>query len=64
MLNPRQILRMSRWARRPPSMRRVVAFLGVLAASLIIVGAEHLGLLPDFMTDQSRVSVPKVQPAP
>ncbi len=64
MLNPRQLLRMARWARRPPSMRQVVMVLGVLAASLLIVGAERLGLLPDFMSEAGRVSVPRVQPSP
>ena len=45
-------------------MRQVVMFLGVLAASLLIVGAERLGLLPDFMSEAGRVSVPRVQPLP
>ncbi|MCT8328802.1 hypothetical protein [Albidovulum sediminis] len=64
MLDPRQILRLSRWARHPPSARRVAVFLGVIAASLLLAGAERLGWLPEFMTGAERVAPPKVQSAP
>lgn len=65
MLNARQILRMARWVRHPPSTRRIMLLAAVLAASLLIAGAEWLGILPDFMTeDRQRIAPPKVQPLP
>ena len=64
MLDPRHLLRMARWARRPPSARQVAIFLGVLAAGLILAGAERMGWLPAFMTDAQRIAPPKVQAAP
>lgn len=49
-MNPRQLLRMARWARRPPSARRVMLGLAVLALCLAIYGIETLGLWPDWAT--------------
>ncbi|MCV2865707.1 hypothetical protein OE647_13325 [Defluviimonas sp. WL0075] len=62
MLGPRQILRMARWARRPPSARQVAIFAGVLAAGLLLAGAERMGWLPDFMMKAEKVAPPRVTP--
>ncbi len=48
-MNPIHFLRMSRWARHPPSRRRVILVLGVLAACLILFGLERLFGLPEWM---------------
>ena len=64
MLDPRQLLRLSRWARRPPSARQVAIFAGVLAAGLLIAGIEKMGWLPDFITDFQRTSPPRVHKLP
>lgn len=39
---------MVNWARNPPSQRRVVIYLGTLAAALAIGGLEALGFWPDW----------------
>ncbi|MCB1310371.1 MAG: hypothetical protein KDK29_00115 [Sedimentitalea sp.] len=44
------LLRMSRWARNPPSERRVLMVLAVILACLAVVGAERAGLWPDWAT--------------
>ncbi|SEN62905.1 hypothetical protein SAMN04488003_12343 [Loktanella fryxellensis] len=41
-MNPLWLLRASRWARNPPSARRVWLVLGVIAACLVLAGAEWL----------------------
>jgi hypothetical protein len=65
MLSAGQILRMASWVRHPPPMRRILPLAAALAASLLIAGADWLGLLPDFITvDRQRVTPPKVQPLP
>ncbi len=38
---------MARWARHPPSPRRVALVLAVVAACLLLVGAEHLWGWPE-----------------
>ena len=43
------LLRMSRWARRPPSMRRVMIVAAVIAISLSIFLVERYVGLPDWM---------------
>ena len=47
------LLRASRWARRPPSARRVVLVLGVVAAALAIGLVEWAGWWPDWATLES-----------
>ena len=47
-MNPRMFLRMARWARKPPSARRVVLGLMVIAACLALAALEWAGLLPDW----------------
>ena len=41
-MNPRWLLRASRWARHPPPARRVVLVLAVVAACLALAGIERL----------------------
>ena len=42
--------RIARWARHPPSAGRVALVLGVVAACLLLVGAEHLVGWPEWLT--------------
>jgi len=44
----RWLLRMSQWARHPPSESRVLLGLGAILLCLAVAGAEWLGLLPDW----------------
>lgn len=44
------LLRMSRWSRHPPSLRRVLLVLGVVAACLVLAGIEHLWGWPAWLT--------------
>lgn len=48
----RWLLRMSRWARNPPSQKRVLTVAVVVAICLAIYGLEQLGLWPDRATAQ------------
>jgi hypothetical protein len=48
MINYRHLLRMARWARHPPSPRRVALVFGVVAVCLALFGLEKLGVIPDF----------------
>tara|TARA_R110002049_G_scaffold23545_10_gene83727 strand:+ start:117384 stop:117557 length:174 start_codon:yes stop_codon:yes gene_type:complete len=49
-MNPIWLLRMSRWARNPPSLKRVLLVFGVIALALIIGGIEWMGWWPDWAT--------------
>ncbi len=49
MINPRHFIRMSRWARRPPSRRMVITVLTVLALAAVIVGVERTIGWPAWM---------------
>jgi hypothetical protein len=44
------LLRMARWARHPPSPRRVALVLGVAAACLLLAGIEHFWGWPQALT--------------
>lgn len=46
----RVLLRMKRLAQNPPSRSRFYLFLGVLAASLILVGVERFVGWPEWAT--------------
>ncbi len=61
---PRFLLRMSRWARNPPSERRVALLLGVLAACLVIAALNWAGLWPDALTLSPRNGMPRIHAAP
>ena len=47
--NPRQFLRMARWARHPPGEKRVRLVLAVVALALAIWGLERLVGTPEWM---------------
>lgn len=47
-MNIRHFLRMSRWARNPPSEKQVLWFLSALAACLVLFGIEYLGFWPEW----------------
>lgn len=49
-MNLIHLLRMSRWVRNPPSERRVILVLSVIALALAIGLVEYLGLWPDWAT--------------
>lgn len=44
------LIRASRWARNPPSARRVILVFGVIAACLLVVGIERGVGWPDWLT--------------
>ena len=44
------LIRMARWARRPPSARRVALVAGVAAACLLLVAIERWIGWPDALT--------------
>lgn len=48
-LGPRHFLRMTRWARNPPSAKRVKLVLIVLAIIAAIWGMEQIFGTPDWM---------------
>ncbi|MFV0292024.1 MAG: hypothetical protein ACK5II_01860 [Paracoccus sp. (in: a-proteobacteria)] len=50
MNNMNWLLRASRWARRPPSMRMVKLVFAIIALGLILVALEKLGLWPEWAT--------------
>ena len=49
MIGPHWFLRMKRWVQHPPSQRRVLLVLGVIAAALCLVALERAGMLPEWM---------------
>ncbi len=53
-MNTAWLLRMARWARRPPSARRVALVFGVVLVCLALAGAEWMGWLPDWFGLQPR----------
>ncbi|MBK5945121.1 hypothetical protein CCR83_01330 [Rhodobacter veldkampii DSM 11550] len=44
------LMRMSRWARNPPSPQRVKIVLGAIALAFALWGLELAGLWPDWAT--------------
>lgn len=55
------LLRASRWARNPPSMRRVILVLSVVAAALTIGLIEWAGWWPDWATLDEGRGGPRIQ---
>lgn len=49
-MNSRWLIRMSRWARNPPPLRRVLLVFAIVAACLALAGAEKFGLWPESFT--------------
>ena len=58
-MNPLWLLRMARWARRPPPLQRVLIVAVVVVLSLGVAGAEWLWGWPDWLTVNGRVRLPK-----
>jgi hypothetical protein len=48
-LNPRQLFRMAKWARNPPSEKHVKLVLAVIAIALAIWGLEQVFGAPEWM---------------
>jgi hypothetical protein len=46
------LMRMSKWARKPPSPQKVKIVFGVLAVCLVLAGIEALDLWPDWATTE------------
>ncbi|MBD9526928.1 hypothetical protein [Paracoccus sp. PAR01] len=44
------LIRASRWARNPPSAKRVRLILAIIAICLVIVSIEWMGWWPDWAT--------------
>lgn len=51
----RLLLRMARWARRPPPLWRIWLWVAVLAVTLGIAGIQRLGYWPDALTQTTRL---------
>lgn len=49
-MNPIWLMRMSKWARNPPSAKRVKLVFGAIILALLIVGIEWMGWWPDWAT--------------
>lgn len=49
-MNYTWLLRMARWARKPPSAAHVRLVLGVVAICLALYGIEHFFGWPEFLT--------------
>ena len=52
-MNPRWFMRMSKWARKPPSAKRVKLVFAVVAICLVLVAIEKLFGTPDWMQVES-----------
>ncbi|WP_413872404.1 hypothetical protein [Albidovulum sp.] len=62
-MNPRLLLRAAKWARRPPSARRVALVLAVLTLCLGLALLDRAGLLPDWFALPGGRSFPAPRPA-
>lgn len=49
-MDPRWLLRMSQWARNPPSTKRVIVVFAIISAALAVGLVEWLGYWPDWAT--------------
>lgn len=49
-MNPRHFLRMSKWARNPPSAKRVKLVFAVVLICAVLYGVEQLVGWPDWLT--------------
>lgn len=49
-MNLIHLVRMSRWARNPPSAARVKLVFGFVALALVIFGVEWMGWWPEWAT--------------
>ncbi|MCF6316479.1 MAG: hypothetical protein L3J30_09405 [Marinosulfonomonas sp.] len=60
MLNPRHLLRMSKWARKPPSDARVKLVIGIVVFCLILFAIERCIGVPEWM----QMELPRHQKIP
>jgi len=51
-MNFRHLLRMSNWARNPPSEKRVKFVFGIILVCFVIGGIDYMGWWPDWATAQ------------
>jgi len=58
-VNPIWLMRMARWVRRPPSWRRVILVLSVIAACFALFAIERFVGWPDWLTVNGRVRPPR-----
>ncbi len=59
-MNLHWLLRMARWARNPPSPRRVMLVAVVIGICLILVGLEKLGFWPEWLSVTSGKRLPRL----
>lgn len=55
-----QFLRMSRWARRPPSTRMVIMVAGIVVFALSLAAIEHFVGWPDALSIEPQPRRPRV----
>lgn len=48
------LLRAAKWARNPPSAKRVKLVIAVIAIGLVLLALEKLGWWPDWATQDQR----------
>lgn len=63
-MNLRQLLRMARWARHPPSEARFKLVFGVIALCLVLFLADRSGLLPGWLSLEAPPDRPRIKPLP
>ncbi|MDD8023990.1 MAG: hypothetical protein PHX82_12880 [Paracoccaceae bacterium] len=60
-MNPNWLLRMAKWARRPPSILQVKIAAVAVAVVLAIVALDHFGLWPDWaQMDRHQTRLPRL----
>ncbi|MCF3594316.1 hypothetical protein LZG00_09915 [Rhodobacteraceae bacterium LMO-12] len=60
MIGIRQLLRMSKWARHPPSTRMVIMVAGIIVVALVIAGIEHFIGWPDALSMEPQPRRPRL----
>ncbi|SLN12788.1 hypothetical protein PEL8287_00453 [Roseovarius litorisediminis] len=53
-MNPRWLFRMAKWARQPPSEKRVIFVLGIVGLCLVLFAIERFVGWPDFLSLEPR----------
>ncbi len=53
-MNPRWLFRMAKWARHPPSEKRVIFVLGIVGLCLVLFAIERFVGWPDFLSLEPR----------
>lgn len=57
----RQLIRMARWAHRPPSETRVKLVFGIILFCLALFLVEYLGLWPEGLSANSSLKIKPVK---